>query len=194
MVVSPPHLTVSVHQEGEIVIRREHISVFQPCHIKKTNMIINSKQMLRNVFINFYLSSPISIGIGSACRLANQVHSEKSNLRKNKVRERCDQLTPGNQSYWDKLHYSDLVILVLPVLVVFMENKLDKGNSARLCSLADVFHIFISNVMFIIIRFIFLHLNPPSYLCDLDGLELACTVVILLVARHVQVPRLYNRR
>ena len=95
MVVSPPHLTVSVHQEGEVVIRREHISVFQPCHIKKTNMIINSKQMLRNVFINFYLSSPISIGIGSACRLANQVHSEKTNLgKKNKVRERCDQLTP----------------------------------------------------------------------------------------------------
>ena len=82
LVVSPPHLTVSVHQEGEIVIRREHISVFQPCHIKKTNMIINSKQMLCNVFINFYLFSPVSIGIGSACRLANQVHSEKTNLGK----------------------------------------------------------------------------------------------------------------
>ena len=57
-------------------------------------MIINSKEMLCNVFINFYLFSPVSIGIGSACRLANQVHSEKTNLRKNKVKERCHQLTP----------------------------------------------------------------------------------------------------
>ena len=115
------HLTVCVHQEGEIVIGREHISVFQPFQIKNVK---SHKLFLCNQLAH----SPIPLRVGSACRLPNQIHSIKADLTNNMFRTdhtKVKHLTTLSSTCNVQCNFY-LVILVLPILMVLMQNQFDK--------------------------------------------------------------------